>query len=296
MTDENKIIKDGTNEFKIVEFSIGNSLFAINVSKVHRVINHEETAIIPNSDNCLEGVFDLRGENVVPLINLAQYLHLPKSNNPNNDKIIITEFNNIFTAFHVHKVDRIHLISWKDVEAPDAVTHSHKGIVSGIIRMEEKIILLLDFEKILLELSPSSAIEELSKDRANYNIRSDKKIILAEDSEMLRTRILDILDEAGYTNIIPFNNGQDAWEYINDSNNNSPDLIITDIEMPQMDGHRLTHLIKNESETPNIPVFIFSSLINDAMYRRGKELGANEQITKPQINKLVSLLDQYLIK
>ena len=288
------LLESGTNEFEIVEFSVGNSHFGINVAKVHQIIQHADVALIPNAEPALEGVFDLRGEQVVPLINLATYLHLPQSNNPDADNIIITEFNNTYTAFHVESVARIHRISWSSVESPDAVTHSHKGVVIGIIRLESKIILLLDFEKILMELSPRSGLEELKSERSLEAKRSNKKLFIAEDSEFLRTKLIDVLHQAGYVNTTEFTNGEEAWNYISNPDNVTPSLIITDIEMPKMDGHHLITKIRTESSVPEIPIIIFSSLISEAMYKKGKELGASEQVSKPQINALIGIIDNFL--
>lgn len=288
------LLESGTNEFEIVEFSIGSSYFGINVAKVHQIIQHGHISLVPNADPALEGIFDLRGEHAVPLINLATYLHMPQSQNPTADKIIITEFNNTYTAFHVESVDRIHRISWSSVEAPDAVTHTHGGVVVGVIRMGEKIILLLDFEKILMDLSPHSAFEDLNSERVLAENRSSKKILVAEDSEFLRTKLVDVLRQAGYNNIFEFSNGLEAWEYISSPNVIEPDLIITDLEMPQMDGHHLITKVRNESSIPTVPIIIFSSLITEAMYKKGKQLGADEQVSKPQINSLVSYIDKFL--
>ncbi|HAN10816.1 MAG TPA: chemotaxis protein CheV [Clostridiales bacterium] len=294
MSKSDILLESGTNEFEIVEFTVGNSYFGINVAKVHQVIQHADVAVIPNAEPALEGVFDLRGEHVVPLINLATYLHLPQPKNHDTDKIIITEFNNTFTAFHVESVATIHRIFWSSVEAPDAITHSHGGVVIGVIRMQSKIVLLLDFEKILMELSPKSGLEELNSERALSEIRSQKKIFVVEDSEFLRTKLIDVLHQAGYVNTTEFMNGLEAWNHVSDSESLTPDLIITDIEMPQMDGHHLITKIRNESHISEVPIVIFSSLINDSMYKKGKEVGANEQVSKPQINNLINIIDTFM--
>ncbi|HCC06777.1 MAG TPA: chemotaxis protein CheV [Clostridiales bacterium] len=294
MSKSDILLESGTNEFEIVEFTVGNSYFGINVAKVHQVIQHADVSVIPNSEPALEGVFDLRGEHIVPLINLATYLHLPQPITDSTDKIIITEFNNTFTAFHVESVATIHRVSWSSVEAPDAVTHSHGSVVIGVIRMQDKIVLLIDFEKILMELSPRSGLEELNNERALSDNNSLKKIFVVEDSEFLRIKLIDVLHKAGYANTTEFTNGLDAWEYISDSDSITPSLIITDIEMPSMDGHHLITKIRNESPISEVPIIIFSSLITDEMYKKGKELGASEQVSKPQINTLITVIDSFI--
>ena len=113
--------------------------------------------------------------------------------------------------------------------------------------------------------------------------------------------ILESLTKAGFTNLNKFDNGQEAWEFIealqdSPNLNEKVSLVITDIEMPKMDGHRLTKLIKSNTKLKNIPVIIFSSMINDELYRKGKQLGADEQISKPEISELVGVIDTLLGK
>ena len=110
--------------------------------------------------------------------------------------------------------------------------------------------------------------------------------------------IQQALIKAGYKNLEIFNNGQEAWDYLRTEGRKPGvvDLIITDIEMPKMDGHRLTKLVKEDKELKHIPVVIFSSLIDEEMYRKGKAVGADEQLSKPEIGHLVEILDCLLEK
>ena len=124
-------------------------------------------------------------------------------------------------------------------------------------------------------------------------------VVVAEDSILLQRMIGTALQKAGFTDVKIFNNGQEAWEYLS-SIKDDPDLykkvnlLITDIEMPMMDGHRLTKLVKDDMRLKRIPVVIFSSLINEQMRVKGKEVGADEQLTKPEIGHLVEVLDTLL--
>ena len=129
----------------------------------------------------------------------------------------------------------------------------------------------------------------------------ESPILIAEDSILLRRMIDDSLERAGFTNIMNFNNGQEAWDYLLSIRDDSDlyekvNLVITDIEMPEMDGHRLTKLIKDDPRLKKLPVVIFSSLIDEQMRRKGRELGADEQLAKPEIGHLVSILDELLKK
>ena len=127
--------------------------------------------------------------------------------------------------------------------------------------------------------------------------RSAVPILIAEDSPLLNKLIVDSLKRAGYDNLIHTENGQKAYDVIcqckaDGTLKEHVRLIITDIEMPEMDGHRLTKLVKSDDTTADIPVIIFSSLVNDEMKKKGEALGADAQLSKPEIGNLVRIVDQ----
>lgn len=289
------LLESGTNELEIVEFEVNNVAFGINVAKVREIINLMKATAIPNSNPSIEGLFQLRSK-VVPLVDLAKYFGQSSVNESKDSKIIVTEFNQTVLGFKVHSVSRIHRISWENIEAASSLT-THEGVVTGVIKMEHRIILLLDFEKIIYNLSPSSVMQFKDKEQTSEEkrkIRLAKQIMIAEDSEMLLHILNDLLFKAGYTNQIHFKNGKELWDYLMQSDK-KPDLILTDIEMPRMDGHHLTRLIKASSNYKILPVIIFSSLINEQMYAKGLQVGADEQVAKPDIDKLISMIDKHVL-
>lgn len=301
MAHSNILLESGTNELEIVEFSVGNSVYGINVAKVHRILVTQPVTKIPNSHPCIEGIFRL--ENLtIPIIDLAKYLNLSPSENPAGDKLIVAEFNQLFVAFHVHSVSRIHRISWTDIEKPsDIVSSQHGGAVIGVIKMTNYLNLLLDFEKIVADISPETGVQVSDVKKLGPRERSHKSILFAEDSDMLGKMMLDVLHHAGYENVIRTSNGQEAWNLLQELGQKYDDiteavqLIITDIEMPQMDGHHLTRKIKDDPRFQKLPVIIFSSLINDQMYQKGKSVGADDQITKPEIVELIKRVDKLIL-
>ena len=154
-------------------------------------------------------------------------------------------------------------------------------------------------EDIVAEIAPETSIQVHDIDALGERIPRDQPIILAEDSILLTKMIKDSLFRAGYGNLKNFNNGKEAWEYLESIRNDSDfykkaALLITDIEMPEMDGHRLTKLVKDDEKMRRMPVIIFSSLINEEMRRKGKQLGADEQLSKPEIGRLVEIMDELL--
>jgi len=289
------LLETGTNEFEIIEFSIGNNSYGINVAKVREIINLVPITQLPNAHPNVDGIFTLRGK-IMPLLNLARCLSSEEKTDIS--KIIVSEMNGYFMGFKVDEVSRIHRISWKQMEAAPNISDADQ--VVGVVKMKNRLIILLDFEKILAEINPeiSKKLAEIPVSTAELvAVRKTKKILIAEDSHMLRELLLNTLHTAGY-NTIAAEDGQRAWDKLTAivaSGKPVADqiqLVITDIEMPQMDGHHLTKRIKEDRDLKELPVIIFSSLINPEMRRKGEALGAYAQITKPEIEQLISLVDR----
>ena len=205
-------------------------------------------------------------------------------------------------AFRVHTVVGISRISWTDIQKPDkTVSGGPDGVATGIAQCGSNLVTILDFEKIVAEIAPQTSIQLSEVEDLGPRERSDKPIWVAEDSILLSQMIRTALTKAGYTNLSMFANGAELWEQLetlrgSDNLCEQVALIITDLEMPQMDGHRLTKLIKDDSSLKQIPVIIFSSLITEEMRRKGKEVGADEQLSKPEIGHLISVIDQLLAR
>ncbi len=293
------LLETGTNEFEIVEFSIGPVSYGINVAKVREVINPVPVTKMPNIHPWVDGIFTLRGR-VMPLVNLPRCLG--NQSTTTSPKVIVSELNNYYVAFLVDEVSRIHRISWTAMEPPPHIANS--DMVVGIIKMAEKMVVLLDFEKIVADINPEMNEKFSQIDSTSSTIldnRKNKTILVAEDSKMLRDLLLSTLHTAGYAKIISTENGQEAWNKIEqfiktgEPLENNVQLIITDIEMPQMDGHHLTKRIKEHEKCKHLPVVIFSSLINEEMRLKGESIGANGQVSKPEINQLIELVDRFIL-
>ena len=292
------LLDSGTNELEIVMFNIGEGLYGINVLKVREIVNALEVTLIPNAHPNVEGVIRLR-EEVLPVVNLAQVLAIPESEDPSKDKFIIAELNQIKIAFRVHDVSRIYRISWEQIEKPSDISSGQEAYAIGIIKLDDLISILIDFEKIIVEINPETGLNVDSLAVLGPRERSEKKIMVAEDSPMLRELIKDTLEEAGYDQLMFFENGREAWDHLAElaedesvALNDNVDLIITDIEMPQMDGHHLTDRIKTDNRLKELPLIIFSSLITQDLYHKGERVGADAQVSKPEIVKLVQYIDQ----
>ncbi|RKI30864.1 chemotaxis signal transduction protein CheV [bacterium 1xD8-6] len=290
------LLESGTNELEILQFQMGDNFYGINVAKIREILSYEVPTPIPNADPRIEGIFMPRDE-VISVINLAECLSMGHPDNTANDMYIVTNFNKLNAAFHVNAVMGIHRVSWSDIIKPDStINAAGAGMATGIVRIDGKLIIVLDFEKIVSEINPETGLKISDVEHMRGRERSEAPILIAEDSALLSKMIVNCLKQAGYDNITTTDNGQECWEklqsYLKSGNiDDKVACVITDIEMPQMDGHRLTKLIKTDDSLKHIPVVIFSSLVNDEMRRKGEQLGANAQLSKPEIGQLVEAID-----
>lgn len=292
----NILLESGTNELEVLEFIVGGNHYGINVAKVKEILTMQPITPIPNSHPCIEGMFMPRGD-IITVMDLFSILGFDHDMESESDMLIITNFNNLHIAFHVEQVLGIHRISWNEIVKPDVTINANgSGMSTGIIKKADKLILILDFERIVEEICPETSLKVSELEELGERERSDVPILVAEDSPMLSTMIRDSLEMAGYTNLTIKANGQEAWDVMTTLKKNNGvqygvKLLITDIEMPVMDGHRLVRLVREDDELKNIPIIIFSSLINDDMKRKGEQLGANAQVSKPEIGDLVHIID-----
>ena len=288
------LLENGTNELEVLEFTLDGNFYGINVAKIREIINYQEVTPVPNSHPSIEGIFMPR-DKMITAIDLKNCLQRGESKP--GGLFIITNFNKLDIAFHVDSVVGIHRVSWKDIIKPDStVSNTEEGISTGIIKLEDKLIIILDFEKIISDINPETGLRVQEIDELGHRERSNVPILIAEDSALLNKLIVDSLKKAGYDNLIHTENGQQAWDVIRECKaegtlRDHVQCVVTDIEMPLMDGHRLTKLIKDDDTTKDIPVVIFSSLVNEEMRRKGEALGANAQLSKPEIGNLVKIID-----
>ncbi|WP_101843717.1 chemotaxis protein [Halobacillus sp. Marseille-P3879] len=297
--DQGILLESGTNELEIVEFSIGENRFGINVIKVKEILNPSAVTKIPHSHSSVEGIIEIRGD-VVPVLNVAHALGFEKSDNPDQDKFILAEFNQTKIVFHVHTVTQIHRISWESIEKPGKMYQGLDTQITGVIKKDEDMLLLLDFEKIVADINPESSVHAEQIQELGERERSNKNILIAEDSPLLRSLLQETLEEAGYVHTNCFEDGKEAYEHLLNLAHEGKEilkeyqLIITDIEMPQMDGHHFTKLVKEHNQLQDLPVIIFSSLITGDLKHKGEKVGADAQISKPEIVNLIQTIDHHI--
>ncbi len=301
LKDDEILLESGTNEIQILRFTIDDVLYGINVAKVRQITIPSPVKFMPHTHEAVEGIFKPRDE-VITVINLPRFLDCPNYEPKDKDMFILTGFNKMTVAFRVHTVEGLSRISWKDIQKPDTtINGGNDGVATGIAQCGDELVTILDFERIVAEIAPETSIKISEIDELGHRERSDKPVLIAEDSILLSHMIKESLSKAGYVNLRMFPNGHDLWEFLaeckrENSLEENVALIVTDIEMPQMDGHRLTKLVKDDPALKHIPLIIFSSLISEEMRVKGKQLGANEQLSKPEIGRLVNVMDALLAR
>lgn len=296
---EGILLESGTNEIEIMKFTIQGEFYGINVAKVKEIMMAEKVKVMPHAHPAVEGIFKPR-DILITVIDLGFYLTDERLEHQSRDLFIVTNFNKMTVAFRVQSIEGISRISWKDIQKPDkTLSHGEEGVATGIAQCGGELVTILDFEKIVAEIAPETTIQLSEVEQMGDRPICTAPLVIAEDSILLQKMIDEALERAGFTNVKNFNNGQEAWDYLHSIQGDSDlydkvNLIVTDIEMPKMDGHRLTKLVKDDPRLKYLPVVIFSSLIDDQMRIKGEQLGADEQLTKPEIGNLVHVIDRLL--
>lgn len=298
--DEGILLESGTGEVEILEFTVKGEHYAINVVKVKEILHIDNIAKVPNAHPAVPGISLIRGE-VVTVIDMRQVLENEKNTNVSKSMTLVCEFNQMKVAFAIDEVLGITRIGWKDIKKPSSITSS--SLVIGNISINNRLLMLLDFEKIVMDISPESGINADRVRNIEVRDRTGYKLVLADDSPMIRQVLKDTLTQAGFTNMRFFDDGLQALEYLQglaegkgDAFKNDVDLLITDIEMPVLDGHTLTRRVKEHKILKKLPVIIFSSLITGDLKHKGDAVGADAQMSKPEVDRLVELIDSILVQ
>ncbi|MGL1861852.1 MAG: chemotaxis protein [Pseudodesulfovibrio sp.] len=313
------LLEAGTNELEIVEFYLEEEpkvtedgelnqedlvgedgrkpsrmgYYGVNVAKVLEIIRMPDITEMPEvSHESVMGAFNLRSR-IIPLLDLSVWLKKKRVvNEP--PKVIVTEFNSVTSAFMVSGVTRIHRISWEDVEAPNKyVSALSSDSITGVVKFDNRIVFILDLERIVSELNPDMRLK--FDDNVEFTTDNQYKALIADDSPLIREMIGDMLGQAGFR-VEKTNNGKECWDRLKEIKEQAVredrhitdfvEVIVSDIEMPMMDGHHLTKKIKEDPVLKEIPVILFSSLITEKLRHRGETVGADDQVSKPEITYL----------
>lgn len=305
------LLEVGTNEVEVFEFNIAGQHYGVNVAKVNQIIQRDQLTI--TRADCppagVLGSITFRGKPTMTL-DLRTILGVyDEEPDPSRALMLVTQFNDQTVAFAIDGAERIHRVSWDKFEPISSNFAQENPYVNGIIRLDDRLVLILDLEYILTLINPRLGMtvdrEKIDKIEQEYKPRDHIKILFAEDSAMIRKMVHNQLTDVGFTNVDLAHNGNEALEKVKAAKadadaNGKPfsdyyDLILTDIEMPVMDG--LT-FCKNVKHSLNLetPVIVFSSLINDQMIAKCKAVGANGWGTKPKVNLIVNIIDRIIVQ
>jgi two-component system, chemotaxis family, chemotaxis protein CheV len=302
----NILLETGTNEVEILELFIDEGeykgYYGVNVAKVLEIIPVPTKIMRPPHliGTFATGIFNHR-DKIVPMLDLAAWLGRRRVENQ-QPKVLITEFNNTVTAFLVSGVTRIHRATWSDIRPLDGYTEGLSDSITGVIELDNKLVFLLDLEKAIGDLNPELAVSNAShsfSDSLTYNYRQIK-ILHADDSLVIRNTIRRRFEEQGIFSVHSVTNGDEAWSYLLNAKKSAQgeasltdlvDVVLSDIEMPGMDGYHLCKRIKEDQVLRTLPVVLFSSLITDKLIHKGVAVGADGQFSKPDL-KLIGFIKQ----
>ena len=298
LLDKEILLESGTNELEVLVFSVADYTFGINVAKVREVLPTATITGLPRAHSSIRGVFRLR-ENVIPCVSLLDHLGIESTRENPESNMILSDFNQQQTAFLVDDVERIHRLSWENilsVPGLDALAHTP---VTALARCDERLIVMLDFEMILDDVTEQYFRTDTVENPLGLP-RENLRILLAEDSPTVREAIGNALRNSGYTQLSFFDNGDEAWKWISQRIAETGDaegvcdLIISDIEMPQVDGFHLTKKVKQHPQLKQLPVLLYSSIVTPDNHKKGLAVGADAQVSKPELNEVVRLADELI--
>ena len=308
------LLEAGTNEFEILEYYLYDQSFGINVHKLREIVPfcREELTVLPDSHPSMLGTLLLRGD-TIPLINLAEHLGkgldeskvsaVSESDVQTRQVVLICEFNDAVISFLVDGVDQIHRLSWSQVKPMDQFFESYRPRFTGTVTVAERDILIVDIEHIAYEIFGSGEHYETGEEDPDMMTpkrkedRGDVKLFFAEDSAIIRQGIMRVLQKAGYTKVQSFGDGLACWKGIVKAREEGelPVLVVSDIEMPELDGLALCRRIKEDQVLRQIKVVMYSSLINENTSHKCDEVGADDFTSKPDVSKVVALVDQFCL-
>lgn len=307
MSNSNILMESGTNELEIAEFRLIRELpdggtkvnsYGINVAKVREIIRYPEMTDYPKGDKHIVGVFKSR-EKVTPLIHLAKWLGISEKQPSSDQYVIVTDFNGVTNGFLIDSINRIHRVSWSDLEAAGEISLAGEdNCIVASVNIEDRLVFILDFELIIAEMNSDINMSQYNINTDNnVDLSPEKKrrraqhtILIADDSKFILEQLKTVVSESGYM-VETATDGEQALNYY-EANKQSISAIVSDVEMPKIDGLFLCRTITSQPNHP--PVLIFSSTMTKENKLKALEVGATETLTKPEIHKLIPLLDELI--
>lgn len=308
MNQSSILLETGTNEVELLEFDIGDQYYCINVLKIKQIIKFEPEKLTkqPNKNPAVLGML-LHRDKVIPIIDLNLFFDIPARADNSRRIVIICEFNETLNGFVVDATSNIHRLEWGDIQVVNLLNDLAKSeFINGIVALEDKQIQMPDFEKIIASLFevdwfkiPDIDITDLNNEELNTK-KEKLKIVCVDDSSLIRKSLKQVFEKVQINNVTLFKNGIEALEYILKCKQEAAEkgedlsqyinLVITDIEMPKMDGLTLCKQVK--SEIPTLPVIVLSSLITQQIIIKCKEVKANNWLAKNEMGQILKIIQE----
>lgn len=291
------LLESGTNELELLVFRVGGIAYGINVAKVRELIRRVPTVAVPHAPKGVAGSFQLRDE-VLTLLDLPAYLEVEPVGDPDYQLIIVIDLNSVRCGVLVEAVEMIHRLRWDQIDPPTQLLTDVGAPITAVARIEDRVIQILDFETVIGTLlgRGGTEVEEHVPDQP-VREHQDVRVLVVDDSISIRRAVERVLHNAGFMNVSKASNGEEAWNLISEQATGEGlpfDIVLSDIEMPRMDGLHLTQRIKSNDKLKALPVVLFSSIIRPETRNKGEAVGADAQVTKFQSNELVETIDSLL--
>ncbi len=301
MSEQEILLGAGTNEMELLTVWLNDQLFGINVAKVQSVQAFDPDSVtpVPESPDGVTGMMLYR-ERTIPLMDLESLLKISSQKRQSvREVVVVTEFNNTINGFKAHGVNRIFRLSWKEF-VPINHFIGTNSFITGSVQADGHEIMVLDLEQVLETVFPGKMLESLSDETMKNGQaihRNQLHLIFAEDSYIIRKNIIQMLKKVGFDKVTTFENGQETLSYCMErretlASNGVLPILISDIEMPKMDGLTLCRKIKQDPHLNAMIIVLFSSLINDQMIRKCQQVEADYYVSKSDTSTLIEILDQ----
>lgn len=277
----------GHNRLELLMFRLGgDQIYGINVFKVREVLQCPRLSSVPKSHPVVRGISNIRGSTIT-IIDLSLATGGPAVQDINNSFVIISEYNRSVQGFLVHEVDRIVNLNWKDIHAPPTGTAAGSSYLTAVTHVDNKMVSVIDVERIMSEVM--GAKEDLSQEMIHKmgNQKREKNLILvSDDSVVARKQVCKTVENDMSIETVTAKNGQEALDILKAwADNNSPQLerlamVISDIEMPEMDGYTFTTAVREDDRLKDIYIILHTSMSGVFNQEMVNKVGADKFIAK----------------
>ena len=290
------LLEAGTNEMEILTFKVGGIMMGVNVAKVREVVSNTSVIGMPQSHNAVEGCIKLR-DNIITLIDLSKHFAMGEKDAKNCGQTIVIEFNDTLCGIEVDQVNRIYRTKWSEIMPPNEYLKDLDVPITGMVLKEDQIVQIIDLEIIVGGILDLIYVKDVPEELVCDSVLGHSKVLICDDSSVVRQILKKQLENANFTNVTVCSDGQEAYDAIFATKECPEDhfnIILTDVEMPRMDGLHLCKSIKDEPDFNNLPVILVSSLIINENLNKGSSVGADAQIKKSDTMILIHTMQQLL--